>query len=96
IIIIGSDCYELTTDILNEAFHQLEKNDVVIGPAKDGGYYLLGMKKMNNFIFSNKKWSTETVYTETVLQLAENNLSFFVLPTLTDVDNEDDWLTRKK
>lgn len=96
LIIIGSDCFELTTEIIEDAFESLNQNDLVIGPANDGGYYLLGMKKMHGFIFENKQWSTETVYNETMLQLKKNNFSFFVLPTLTDVDTEEDWLVSKK
>ena len=45
VVIIGSDCYTLDAKIIQEAFEQLEENDVVVGPAKDGGYYLLGMRK---------------------------------------------------
>ena len=95
-IIIGSDCYELNATIVNEAFESLNDNDVVIGPAKDGGYYLLGMKKMYSFIFENKEWSTPTVFNDTMADFRKQQLSFYVLPVLTDVDTEKDWLATKK
>ena len=95
-IIIGSDCFELNATIVNQAFKSLNDNDVVIGPAKDGGYYLLGMKKMCSFIFENKEWSTPTVYNETIADFRKQQLSFYVLPVLTDVDTEKDWLATKK
>ncbi len=96
VVIIGSDCFQLTTAIIQQAFELLNRHEVVIGPAKDGGYYLLGMKKLHGFIFENKNWSTETVFTDTVHELKKHNVSFATLPILTDVDTEEDWLLSKK
>lgn len=90
IIIIGSDCYELTTDILKEAFQQLTKTDIVIGPAKDGGYYLLGMNQFIPELFDNKKWSSTSVYADTINQIKKINKKFYKLPLLSDVDEEND------
>lgn len=90
IIIVGSDCYELTSDILNEAFYSLTKTDVVIGPAKDGGYYLLGMNHFVPQLFEDKKWSSNSVYTDTVNQIKALNKSFTSLAILSDVDEEKD------
>ncbi|MDQ2862429.1 MAG: TIGR04282 family arsenosugar biosynthesis glycosyltransferase [Bacteroidota bacterium] len=90
VIIIGSDCYELTNDILNDAFYQLTKNDIVIGPANDGGYYLLGMNQFIPELFKDKKWSSESVYTDTVNQVKKINKKFYNLPLLSDVDEEKD------
>ncbi len=89
-VIIGSDCYELTTSIIQEAFLQLEGHDVVIGPAADGGYYLLGMKETHPFLFQNKSWSTEKVLRQTLADLKERSLSYYLLPVLNDVDEEKD------
>ncbi len=61
ILIIGSDCYELTTGILNDAYEALSMVHLVIGPASDGGYYLLGMAKFIPALFDNKVWSSDTV-----------------------------------
>jgi uncharacterized protein len=90
VIIIGSDCYELTEAIIMDAFSALEKNDAVIGPAADGGYYLLGLRRMIPAVFENIAWSTATVKDDTVQVLAQNNIAFSLLPTLRDVDEEKD------
>lgn len=96
-VIIGSDCFELTSDLIDQAFKVLDKNDIVIGPAKDGGYYLLGMKQLYPPLFENKSWSTATVFIDTVRDIARLNLSYEQLPQLTDIDEAGDvpkeWLT---
>lgn len=86
VVIVGSDCYELTTDIIRDAFAALEQKDAVIGPALDGGYYLLGQKKNNSPLFRNKIWSTDTVFTDTLQDFAEEQLTYDALPVLSDVD----------
>lgn len=88
VIIIGSDLLDLTSDIVNAAFGQLESNDVVIGPALDGGYYLLGMKKLHPHIFENKAWSTETVLENTIHDL--QNCEIHLLKELNDIDTFED------
>ncbi len=96
IIIIGSDCFELEESLIREAFDQLDKNDLVIGPANDGGYYLIGMKKIYSFLFRNKKWSTDSVCSDTLQDIQEHNLSCYQLPVLTDVDTEEDYNKTRK
>ncbi len=95
VIIIGSDCLQLNTVIVNEAFAGLDQKDIVIGPARDGGYYLLGMKKMLPFLFENKAWSTATVYEDTLQDTKRHHLSTSLLTVLTDVDTEADWVESK-
>lgn len=90
IIIIGSDCYELTSEIIENAFQLLDTKDVVIGPAKDGGYYLLGMKSLHKPLFQNKEWSTNNVLVDTLLDLKNLGLSYELLQPLNDVDEEND------
>jgi rSAM/selenodomain-associated transferase 1 len=90
IIIIGSDCMELNEEILSQAFLSLESNDVVIGPAKDGGYYLLGMKKLHASLFEEIQWSSENVFLDTLLKLKKEKLTYAVLPELRDVDVYED------
>lgn len=90
ICIIGTDCFELTSEIIEKAFAQLENNDAVIGPANDGGYYLLGMKKITSELFQNKNWSTDSVATDTINDFKKLTLSFTQLQSLTDVDEEKD------
>lgn len=90
VVIIGSDCHQLTQEIIEKAFHALETNDVVIGPALDGGYYLLGMKKLHPTLFQNKRWSTEHVFPDTLHDIEKLHLSHVILPELSDVDYIED------
>ena len=95
VIIIGSDCLQLTPAIIEDGFTMLKENDAVIGPAKDGGYYLLGMGTLQEFIFENKAWSTASVFAQTMANLQQHQLTVGLLPQLTDVDTEEDWLQSK-
>ncbi len=90
ICIIGSDCFELNSETINDAFKSLKNNDIVIGPTFDGGYYLLGMNKLHSHLFENIVWSTETVFEETIFKIEKNNLSKEILVKLNDVDEEID------
>jgi len=91
IIIIGTDCFELSSFILLDAFTALDEKEVVIGPSEDGGYYLLGMRQFFPFLFEEKAWSTDSVYSSTVQQLVIQNIRYEILPILNDIDTEDDW-----
>jgi rSAM/selenodomain-associated transferase 1 len=90
ICIIGTDCLELTSHIINEAFRKLLTHDVVLGPATDGGYYLLGMNALHTSLFKHKKWSTKTVLADTLHDIKLLGLNFWELETLNDVDEEKD------
>ena len=90
VAIIGSDCLDLTTNILTDAYDELNKRDVVVGPALDGGYYLLGMRSLHRELFLNKTWSTDTVLNDTLENIRELTFSFSLLPLLRDIDNEQD------
>lgn len=90
IVIVGSDLHDLKAKHINQAFEALDKNDVVIGPAKDGGYYLLGMKKTHKSVFKNKTWGTETVFEDTITNL--KNESVFLLEPLNDIDTYEDMI----
>lgn len=90
IVIIGSDCLELSSPILENAFYELENNQSVVGPAKDGGYYLLGMNEFIPQLFENKKWSTDTVFLDTIEDLNQGNIRYSLLETLSDIDTEQD------
>ncbi|MCE2998201.1 MAG: TIGR04282 family arsenosugar biosynthesis glycosyltransferase [Cyclobacteriaceae bacterium] len=90
ICIIGTDCLELTSEIINQSFTELEISDSVIGPARDGGYYLLGMKRLHPEFFRNKQWSTDTVYQNTIQDFEKKSLSYSILPLLRDVDEVKD------
>ncbi|OAB79829.1 TIGR04282 family arsenosugar biosynthesis glycosyltransferase [Cochleicola gelatinilyticus] len=87
-IVIGSDMYDLSTQDLNEAFSALENNEFVIGPAEDGGYYLLGMKHLTASVFRNKTWGTNTVLEETLKDLKDHSVC--KLSIRNDVDYYED------
>ena len=84
IIIIGSDMYDITSEDILEAFKKLDTNDFVIGPAEDGGYYLLGMRKLEPAIFANKVWGTNSVLKDTLQDLDKE--SKVLLEVKNDVD----------
>ncbi|WP_298754701.1 TIGR04282 family arsenosugar biosynthesis glycosyltransferase [uncultured Psychroserpens sp.] len=88
LVIIGSDLLDLNETIIEEAFVKLNLHDVVIGPAKDGGYYLLGMKTQHSKLFKNKDWGTETVRQDTLKDLQNSNV--YLLKELNDIDTFDD------
>ncbi|HAS45392.1 MAG TPA: glycosyltransferase [Microscillaceae bacterium] len=90
IIIVGSDCIEITQAIITEAFQALQTQDFVIGPAKDGGYYLLGMNAFYPQVFENKTWSTASVFPDTIQDLKAKSNKIHYLPQLSDVDTEKD------
>jgi len=90
VIIIGTDIPDLSENIIKNAFNILDKNDVVIGPSKDGGYYLLGLKKMYTELFEGIEYSTRMVFTETLSVVKKLKLSYQLLPELQDIDTEED------
>jgi len=89
-VIIGSDCLELNSQIINLAFKKLKEYDVVIGPAKDGGYYLMGLKKVYPQLFQDKNWSTDSVLSETINTIKDLDLTYQLLPLLGDIDTLQD------
>ena len=88
IIIIGSDMYDLDMTDLEAAFNALIQNDFVIGPAEDGGYYLLGMNTINESVFKNKTWGKEKVFQSTMDGL--KNEKVYLLKSKNDIDLYDD------
>ena len=76
VCIIGTDCFELTSSRISEAFIKLKEHDAVMGPAKDGGYYLLGMKKPHPEFFQGKAWSTATVGSDTISDFKKLRLNY--------------------
>lgn len=88
IIVIGSDMFDLTTADIDKAFTALVNKDFVIGPADDGGYYLLGMTAFNGALFQNKSWGTETVLQDSLDDLNQKNIH--LLETRNDIDLYED------
>lgn len=95
-VLIGSDCPTLSTSILNEAFSLLDQNDIVLGPARDGGYYLIGCKNVYPALFERISWSTPSVLKTTIERIREEKLSFNLLEELTDIDTTADWHQYKR
>ncbi|MBF2027495.1 MAG: TIGR04282 family arsenosugar biosynthesis glycosyltransferase [Oscillatoriales cyanobacterium C42_A2020_001] len=89
-IVIGTDCPELDSQQLREAFQALEQSPLVLGPANDGGYYLIGMNRFIPELFANIAWSTSTVLQQT-LEIAKTlKIAIAQLPMLSDVDYPED------
>ena len=89
--LIGTDIPHLSNDLLEESILLLKNTDVILGPSDDGGYYLIGMKKTNDFLFNNMTWSVDTVLSETIQRISRNNATYHLLKTLPDIDTADDW-----
>lgn len=86
VMLIGTDLWTLNKDTLLEAKKALENKDIVIGPCYDGGYYLIGMRNLNNEIFTDIPWSKKEVFRKTLSKAKEN--SIYCLDLKNDVDNK--------
>jgi rSAM/selenodomain-associated transferase 1 len=91
VVIIGSDCASINFEIVEEAFTALARVPFVVGPAMDGGYYLLGMDTFEPSIFKDIEWSTDKVFNQTIEAIKKLNKSCYLLPELSDIDYEEDW-----
>ena len=89
-IVIGSDCPGLIPQVLIAARDTLATDPMVIGPASDGGYYLLGYNEPAEFAFADMEWSTDTVFAETLKRFVAHGIRPAVLPELSDVDTAAD------
>lgn len=89
-VIVASDVPDLSSGIIREAISSLEDSDVVIGPCYDGGYYLIGMKKLYRELFRGIFWGTEQVCQQTLVAAKESGLTVGQLPILIDIDTEED------
>lgn len=90
VVIIGTDCPDLESAHVLEAFVRLDNDDVVIGPAQDGGYYLIGMRKMLPELFTDMEWGTARVLEQTRRRASALGVSLHELPVLRDVDQPED------
>ena len=90
VCVVGTDLPELEASTLRRAFDALDTHDVVIGPATDGGYYLIGMSRARPELFEGIPWSTARVLELTLQRAEAAGLSVSVLEPRTDVDTVDD------
>ena len=90
VIFFGADTPDLTHQIVRDAAAALEESEVVIGPAEDGGYYLIGMERALPELFTDMPWSTKQVLPETLRRLDALGIEPQILPTLADCDRPED------
>lgn len=90
VVVIGSDCPDLTSSHIVRAFDMLRKFDIVIGPAVDGGYYLLGLNRYTPWIFENMPWSQSSLKEKTVQAILNHGMNYRLLPELNDIDTVED------
>lgn len=86
VLVIGSDLPDLSTTLLRHALRLLEEREAVLGPARDGGYYLLGLRRHLPELFQGIAWSTERVFAQTLARLRAAGIEPALLETLADVD----------
>lgn len=91
VLVIGSDCPDVTPADLQEAREQLVTHDVVLGPALDGGYWLIGLRRPAPTLFAAMPWGTGSVLGETLRRLGEAGLTHHLLRPLADIDTASDW-----
>ncbi|WP_328984996.1 TIGR04282 family arsenosugar biosynthesis glycosyltransferase [Thiorhodovibrio winogradskyi] len=85
-VLIGSDCPDYAPNYLDAGFAALDDHDAVLGPAADGGYVLIGLRRPAPELFTGITWGSASVLTETQVALREAGLNWFELPTLRDLD----------
>jgi len=90
VVLIGTDCDELSSQILNEAFSALTRYEAVIGPATDGGFYLIGLNRVLPELFFERQWSTPEVFGETITRLQRLAIEYERLTELSDIDTFED------
>lgn len=90
VILVGTDCPFIDTVYLSNACRALDQYDAVVGPAADGGYVLLGLKKNAEALFSDIDWGSDSVFVETIKRIKEQGFSYFILPELDDIDHPED------
>jgi glycosyltransferase A (GT-A) superfamily protein (DUF2064 family) len=97
VVIIGSDCPAVTRDHIADAFAALGNNDAVLGPSEDGGYWLIGLKRIPRVtqIFQNVRWSSAHTLSDT-LKSFPKDWQVATLPTLRDIDTVEDLRSRRR
>jgi rSAM/selenodomain-associated transferase 1 len=95
-IAIGTDCLDVDVTILQQAFSTLGRTNAVIGPAGDGGYYLLGLKQYSGGLFDHIEWSSPRTYHQQCEAINRAGMTVAELPMLDDIDTIEDWLAYQR
>ncbi|MGH1486196.1 MAG: TIGR04282 family arsenosugar biosynthesis glycosyltransferase [Cellvibrionaceae bacterium] len=90
VLLVGTDCPFIDEDYLISACESLQQYDLVISPATDGGYVLLGFKQLSTTLFNNINWGSSEVFQQTLVAINKAGLSYKQLPTLSDIDRPED------
>ncbi|MEF8787743.1 MAG: TIGR04283 family arsenosugar biosynthesis glycosyltransferase [Planctomycetota bacterium] len=90
VVLVGSDCPGVTATIFQGAFERLHGRDLVLGPAQDGGYYLVGLRRRAPGLFDGPSWGSSTVLRQTLRKAGSLGLTHALLQTLQDVDTPED------
>ncbi len=91
VVVIGTDCPDISASVLEDAFERLATADVVLGPAADGGYYLIGMSRLHAPLFEGVPWSSPDTLRTTLEHARMHALSIALLDERRDIDTADDW-----
>lgn len=91
VILVGSDCPSVDADYIGEAVRQLDTHDVVLGPADDGGFVLIGARKTDSAMFNGVAWGGDQACEQTAQQVIACHLMLGMLETRWDVDDFDGW-----
>jgi len=95
VVVIGTDCPDIDKHYITQAFYALDENDAVIGPAVDGGYVLLGLRKFSPDLFSDISWGSDKVFSQTQKVLNNLSWSYKELDIMHDLDRPEDLLRYK-
>lgn len=95
VVVVGTDCPDIDKDYITQAFDALNENDAVIGPAVDGGYVLLGLRKFSLELFTNILWGSDKVFSQTIKVLNDLSWSYQELGIMHDLDRPEDLLRYK-
>jgi rSAM/selenodomain-associated transferase 1 len=90
VMAIGTDCLDLSLEILSEAFDRLKQQDIILGPADDGGYYLIGLSRFVPELFTGIRWGSSEVFQQTLTVCQQLDLLVGFLPQLADIDRPED------
>ena len=94
--IVGCDCPDLDSDYLLTMIHNSSEHDLLLAPAEDGGYCLIGIRSLHSELFSGIEWGEPQVLEKTLSKACASGLSVYLGPTIWDVDRPEDWRRYKK